>query len=215
MKLGIIFLLFFFKNSFACNHYILTLAGKKTVFDDKNCKGSGVQGSVYQHPGDPKKVLKIFHGDGSAPSSIYCEEEFKDIEFLRRNSRIPIVQTEKKYSDERICYLVKDKLSVTLESECANTKIKKISAWNTFTDLILAINQFNKNQVAKKQINFLRDWSEANIMFDPNPGKWVLIDFSLTSKYQDPQTKEHFLYYFGGTCFERFPEFKALHEQIR
>ncbi len=215
MKLIILFSLFFFRNAFACNSYTLTLAGKKTPFDDKNCIGSGVQGSVYQHPGDLKKVLKLFHGEGNAPSTVDCENEYKDIEFLKRNSRIPIVQTEKKYSDERICYLVKDKLSVSLESECNNKKLKKITSWESFTQLIQSINQFNKNQVAKRERAFLRDWGETNIMFDSTSSRWVLIDFSLTLKYQEPQTKEHFYYYFGGACFEKFPEFKILHDQIR
>lgn len=215
MKLFILFSLIFFRNALACNSYTLTLGGKKTFFNEKNCIGSGVQGSVYQHPGDPKKVFKIFHGEGSAPSTIDCENEFKDIEFLRRNSRLPIVQTEKKYSDERICYLVKDRLSITLKKECDDPKVKKLSFWESFVELIMAINQFNKNQVQKKQKAFLRDWGEENIMLDSSARKWVLIDFSLTSKYDEPQTKEYFSYYFGGTCYEKFPEFKILHEQIR
>jgi PhoP regulatory network protein YrbL len=86
MKLFILFSIFFFRNAIACNSYILTMAGKKMVFDDKNCIGSGVEGSVYQHPADPKKVLKIFHGEGSPPSTIDCENEFKEIEFLNIRS---------------------------------------------------------------------------------------------------------------------------------
>jgi PhoP regulatory network protein YrbL len=215
MKIFAFFSLFFFWNVFACNSYTLTIGGKKRFFDDKNCIGSGAQGSIYQHPVAPQRVIKIFHGEGNSPSTIDCENEFKDIEFLKKNTRIPIVQTEKKFRDERICYLIKDKLTLTLESECNDLKLKKITSWESFTNLIQAINQFNKNQVAKKQKTFLRDWGETNIMLDLTSNSWVLIDFSLTSKYQEPQTKEHFYYYFGGTCFDRFPEFKILHEQIR
>lgn len=213
--------LFFSGNVFAneCWPFQLKISGAIKTFNKTNCVGVGAQGSVFNYPGKLDKVIKIFHGNspGDKPSNAECEQEFQGISLLKTNG-VPVVAATKHTSEDGYCYLVKDKLNITLSNECARIAKKggkvDLIGWESFKKLILDINKFHKHQASIQSKIRLRDWNPKNIMKNSS-NQWVLIDFMLMEGYESVPTRAVYSMYFEGECFKSSPKFGTLMVEIQ